>query len=122
MAASNLRRQTQIDEELERVEVQAKKFGIQLCQESDSRGDDADNANDLMERGKLIALAQYLRQKHRQLVHAKKRVAQGLASVCEDCGQPIEAGRLEVLVGVTRCVSCQRRAEQKARGSWSCAA
>jgi phage/conjugal plasmid C-4 type zinc finger TraR family protein len=122
MATGGLRRRSQIYEELERVQAQAKKFGIQLRQGSDSRGDDADNANDLMERAKAIALCQYLQQKHRELVHAEKRVAQGLANVCEDCGQPIETARLETLVGVTRCVRCQRRVEQEARISRSYAA
>ena len=122
MATVGLRRRGQIHEQLERVRAQAKKFGIQLCQESDSRGDDADNANDLIERAKVIALRQYLRQKRWQLAHAEERLAQGLIDMCEDCGQPIETARLEVWVGVTRCVSCQRRAEQKARRSRSCAA
>jgi len=122
MAAGGLRRRSQIHEELERVQAQTEKFRSQLRQGSDSRGDEADNANDLMERAKAIALCQYLRRKHRELVHAEKRVAQGLANVCEDCGQPIEAGRLKVLAGVTRCVSCQRRAEQEARSPQSYAA
>ncbi|MGA9348758.1 MAG: TraR/DksA C4-type zinc finger protein [Anaerolineae bacterium] len=122
MTTVGLRGRSQIYEELERVQAQAEKFSIQLRQGSDSRGDDADNANDLMERAKAIALCQYLWRKHRELVHAEKRVAQGLANVCEDCGQPIETARLDTLVGVTRCVRCQRRAEQEARRSRSYAA
>ena len=122
MATVGLRGCSQIYEELERVQAQAEKFSIQLRQGSDSRGDEADKANDLMQRSTGMALCHHLRQELQQLVHAEKRLAQGLASVCEDCGQPIEAARLELLVGVTRCVSCQRRAEQKARRSRSHAA
>ena len=123
MVADCLRRRSQIlYEELECVQAQTERFRIQLCQGFDWGGDDVDKANDLVERGKVIAFCRYLRQKHRQLVHAEKRVAQGLANVCEDCSQPIEAARLETLVGVTRCVRCQRFVEQRARRPRSCAA
>ncbi len=114
MAAVGLRRRSQIDEELERVRAQAEKLRSQLRQGSDSRGDEADKANDLMQRATDMALCHHLQRELQQLILAEKRFTQGLASVCEDCGQPIEAARLEILVNVTRCASCQRRAEQKA--------
>lgn len=109
-------------EELERVEAQAEKFRIQLRQGFDGRGDEVDKANDLVEKAKVIAFCRYLQQKRWQLARAEERLAQGLAGVCEDCGQPVDSTRLETLVGVTRCVKCQRRAEQRARRSWSYAA
>jgi len=119
MATADLRGCSQIYEELERVQVQAKKLNIQLRRGSDSTGDEADKANDLMQRATDMTLCHHLQQELQQLVHAEKRFAQGLARVCEDCGQPIEIARLETLVGVTRCVRCQRRAEQGARRSRS---
>ena len=122
MATVGLQGCSQIYEELECVQAQAEKLRIELRQGSDSRGDEADKANDLMQRVTVMAFCHHLRQKHQQLIHAEKRFAQGLASVCEDCGQPIEIARLEILVGVTRCVSCQRRAEQRVRRPQSYAA
>ena len=122
MATVGMRGCSRIYEELERVQAQAEKFSIQLRRGSDSRGDQADKAHDLVQRATDMALGHHLQRELQQLVHAEKRFTRGLASMCEDCGQPIEAGRLEVLVGVTRCVSCQRRAEQKAHSPRSYAA
>ena len=123
MIASNLQRRSQIiKEEIKCVQAQFESVAIRLRQGFDWGGDYADKANDLVERAKAIAFCRYLRQKRRQLAHAGERLAQGLAGVCEECGQPIDHARLEIWVGVTRCVSCQRRAEQKARRSRSYAA
>lgn len=36
------------------------------------------------------------------------------ARECEECGQPIGAGRLAVVPGATRCVHCQQLAEDYA--------
>ena len=122
MATVELRRHSQIDEELKRVQARTEKLNIQLRQESDSTGDEADKANDLVQRATGMALGHHLQRELQQLIHAKKRFVQGLATVCEDCGQPIEPARLEILVGVTRCVKCQWRTEQKTGRPWSYAA
>jgi len=37
-------------------------------------------------------------------------------TVCEDCGNPISAARLEALPSARRCVPCQDQAERLARG------
>jgi RNA polymerase-binding transcription factor DksA len=122
MIASNLQRRGQIEEEINHVEAQFESVANRLRQGYDGGGDEVDKANDLVEQAKVMVRCQYLQQKRWQLAHAEERLAQGLIDMCEECGQPIEPARLEIWVGFTRCVSCQRRAEQKARRSWSCAA
>jgi len=123
MVADSLRRRSQIlYEEIERVQAQAETFRIQLRQGFDWGGDDADKANDLVERAKGMALCQYLWQKRRRLARAEERLTQALAGVCEVCGQLIDPARLEIRVGVTRCVRCQRQVERGVRTYQSCAA
>ena len=122
MATDGLRGHSQIFEEIKRVEAQSETLSTQLRQGFDWGGDDADKAADLVERAKVMALRRYLRQKCRQLAHAEELLAQGLASVCEECGQPIDPARLKTLAGVTRCIKCQRRIEQRGRRPQSCAA
>ncbi len=44
---------------------------------------------------------------------ALERIDAGTYGVCEMCGKPIPAGRLEALPYATRCVACKQRAEQE---------
>jgi len=105
----------QIYEELERVQTQSEIFKTQLRQNLDPGGDEADKANDLVERARAMALHWHLLQQRRQLARAQERFAQGLADVCEECGQPIDPARLKALAGVTRCLRCQRHVERRNR-------
>lgn len=61
-----------------------------------------------------IAIGQNGRQMLDQVHAALGRVEAGTYGVCEDCGQPIAAERLEVLPYTPCCVGCsrQREAEQ----------
>lgn len=42
----------------------------------------------------------------RRLRAAVKRIEDGDFGICEDCGEEIGAGRLELDPGATRCISC----------------
>jgi DnaK suppressor protein len=42
---------------------------------------------------------------------ALRRLIDGVFGICEDCGRPIGADRLDLLLTTTRCVECQERAE-----------
>jgi RNA polymerase-binding transcription factor DksA len=106
--------QRQIVEEIERVQAQLESVALRLRQGISWGSDEADQANDLVERAKAFALYQYLLQKRQQLERARARLDLGLDSACEVCGQLIDAGRLKIVVGATRCVDCQRCVEQRA--------
>jgi len=42
----------------------------------------------------------------RRLRAALERIGDGDFGICEDCGEEIGAGRLDLDPGVTRCISC----------------
>jgi RNA polymerase-binding protein DksA len=44
---------------------------------------------------------------------ALERIDAGTYGICEVCGKPIPAGRLQALPYATRCVACKTRAEQE---------
>nr|WP_142635098.1 TraR/DksA C4-type zinc finger protein [Ruegeria faecimaris] len=44
--------------------------------------------------------------KYRRLLAALKRIESQEYGFCEDCGEPIPNGRLELDLAATRCVSC----------------
>jgi RNA polymerase-binding transcription factor DksA len=115
VVADNLRRRNQIEEEIERVQAQFESVVIRLRQGVGWGSDEADKANDLVERTKALTFCQHLVQKRQQLEHAKARLDRGLDGACEICGQQIDPARLKAIIGTTRCLTCQRRLEQRIR-------
>jgi DnaK suppressor protein len=112
MVADNLQRRNQIEEEIKRVQTQFESVAIRLRQGAGWGSDEADKANDLVERTEALTLYQHLVQERQQLEHARARLAQGLDGACEMCGQRIDPARLKAIIGTTRCLTCQRRLEQ----------
>jgi phage/conjugal plasmid C-4 type zinc finger TraR family protein len=84
---------------------------MRLSQNIGPGSDEADNANDLRERTKALAMYQHFLRKRWQLEHARDRLAQMIGDICEACGRSIDTARLEVVPSTTRCVICQRRLE-----------
>jgi len=69
----------------------------------------ADSAQSTAERGKILALVERLREQLRDVNHALERIDAGTYGVCERCGNPIGAERLEALPYSTLCVSCKQK-------------
>ena len=117
MIADSLQRQSQIEEEIKRVQAQSESVAARLRQRVGWGSDEADKAKDLMERTEALTLYQHLVQKRQQLEHARARLDRGLDGACEICSQRIDPARLKAIVSTTRCLTCQRRLEQ---GIWRC--
>ncbi|MFC8600122.1 TraR/DksA family transcriptional regulator [Isoptericola sp. NPDC057191] len=65
---------------------------------------DPEGATLAWERQQAAALATEAERERDQLLAALDRVAEGTYGVCEVCGRPIPAARLEARPGATRCV------------------
>ena len=73
---------------------------------------ESDFAQVLSDRLTSESVRRLLKENREQAEHAGSLRAEGRYGVCEDCGQPISAERLEVLPESTRCVGCQSRMER----------
>jgi DnaK suppressor protein len=69
---------------------------------------DPEGATIAFERAQLQSLLDQARADVEGLDRAEKRLRDGAYGVCEHCGKPIAAARLEVLSAATRCISCAR--------------
>lgn len=67
----------------------------------------ADDATDMMEQEKDLALISNLRDRLRSIEHALERLDAGTYGICEHCGQPINPERLDVLPSATLCIECK---------------
>jgi RNA polymerase-binding protein DksA len=70
----------------------------------------ADDASEVYEQAKDLALRQNSMQLLSQVQDALDRFEQGTYGLCERCGEEIDPARLEALPYVTFCLHCQQRA------------
>lgn len=75
--------------------------------------DDAEEqVSDLVERGLVLGRIRDLETQLQAIEHALQRVAQGTYGICENCGQPIDPARLEIMPEITLCIRCKTTTEQ----------
>jgi DnaK suppressor protein len=58
-----------------------------------------------------LARKEFIEQKVSELEYALSRLEKGDYGICETCGQPIAAERLEALPRTTMCIRCARKTE-----------
>ncbi len=68
----------------------------------------ADDASEVFEQTKNLALKRHLERKLEQVELAIHRVEKGTYGVCDKCGRPISPERLQALPYATMCVDCAR--------------
>jgi RNA polymerase-binding transcription factor DksA len=66
----------------------------------------ADSSQVTAERGEAEALAGELRDSLEEVEAALSRLAEGTYGICERCGQPISAARLEAMPAARLCIAC----------------
>ena len=72
----------------------------------------ADDATEVYEQTKDLALRESLEDSLKRIEYALKRFGEGTYGKCEDCGHSIEWGRLKTLPYTRHCVECVRRHER----------
>lgn len=73
----------------------------------------SDLGSETFERGKDLALRENTGELLAQVDAALERLDQGEYGICQTCGRPIEAERLEALPAAERCRHCQEAMEQE---------
>lgn len=76
---------------------------------------DADNATDVMEQQRDMALILTLQERQRDIDRALARLDEGTYGTCERCGKPIPRGRLEALPFATLCIEDQTLEDEQRR-------
>ena len=105
-------RQKLVDEQTH-VRDELRNLREALQSEVDVEPDEGDA--EVFEREKNSALIAVLEKKLNDVEAALKSIEKGGYVICEDCGKAIETERLEVKPDATLCLTCQQKAEQRAR-------
>lgn len=67
---------------------------------------DPEGATIAFERSQVAALVRQARHRLVEVTDAERRLAEGTYGVCEDCGRPIAAARLEARPEARTCIGC----------------
>jgi len=105
-------KQKLLDEQIH-VSEELRNLREALQSEVDVEPDEGDA--EVFEREKNSALIAVLEKKLNDVEAALKSIEKGGYGICEDCGKAIETERLEVKPDATLCLTCQQKAEQRAR-------
>ena len=102
---------TRLAAERVRLVLQLEHHGI-FEQENPGLGNHmADDATEVFEQAKSLALRQRLEQSIQEVDLALRRLAEGTYGFCESCGENIDPARLNVIPTARLCMPCQQRLE-----------
>ena len=101
---ADLRAQLEQERDELRLRLRDLGFGDDGVLEYD--GNFADSSQVTAERGEAEALAHTLRETLSEVEHALGKLEDGSYGVCESCGQPIAAPRLEAMPAARLCIDC----------------
>lgn len=68
-----------------------------------------DGTSEAVSRLTEVALASDMEEEVAKIERALEKLAAGTYGICDDCGEPIPAGRLRVSPASVRCVACATR-------------
>ena len=78
-----------------------------------ARGDEGDMAAMAQVQEQSMRLAVDQKQRLAQIDQVLARIATGKYGICDSCGKPIPAERMEANPLATMCISCQSKSEKK---------
>ena len=103
-----LEEQERTDADLAGLDSEMVDLGISQQIEGGGAGNHiADDATDVMEQQRNLALIANLQDRRREIVRSLERLDDGTYGTCERCQKPIASARLEALPFATLCIECQ---------------
>jgi DnaK suppressor protein len=66
-----------------------------------------EEATETLELEKRLALENRIRQELAKVEHALEKIQSGTYGICDNCGKPIDPGRLEALPQAAVCMNCK---------------
>ena len=88
------------------------------AKEGSPYGKKEEGASEAFEMEKRLALEKRLMGTLAEVEHALHKFEEGTYGVCDTCGQPVEAERLEVLPQANLCLNCKAQHSKNAKGKF----
>ena len=94
-------------EELSQMDDDARPTEVR--REGSPFGKREEEATESLELEKRLALEKQVRGHLAEVEHALKKIEDGTYGLCDSCGEPIAANRLEALPQASLCVNCKAK-------------
>lgn len=105
-----LRRQKDVKQQLESIEINNPVSGVDLVAEASEAGTESWLAE---AHGRLTAVKNDLVVMSFRIKDSLLRIKKGTYGKCENCGKPIETERLEAIPIATLCLDCAKKPPKK---------
>ncbi|MEA3460151.1 MAG: TraR/DksA C4-type zinc finger protein [Chloroflexota bacterium] len=104
----------QLEEERDRLKAELERLSAEEQENPGYRYSNhmADEASDVFEQAKNLALRQNLERLLAKVEGALTKIEKGTYGMCEECGRKIALDRLRALPYATLCFECQQRRER----------
>ena len=99
--------QERLLEELKQLEANVN--SAEVRREGSPFGKREEEATESFELDTRLALEKQLRDHLAEVEHALHKFEEGSYGLCDDCGQPIDPARLEVLPQASLCIDCKAK-------------
>ena len=107
---------TRIQGDLDALGAEIATLGVGQQAEGSGTGNHmADEATDIAEQERDLALIGNLQERMRDVERAQARLDEGKYGICDNCGETIPAERLEARPFATHCVNCQAQVDRQRR-------
>jgi DnaK suppressor protein len=107
-------RRAEISENVDFMAGEIRSIGVEQGDESGSLGNHiAEDGSSMTEAERLSAISEDMRALMNQIDAALVRMDNGDFGICERCGKPIGAERLEAFPYVANCIECQSAIERE---------
>ena len=105
---------TRLESERDRVQQELEQLGsdsqsTDVRREGSPFGKREEEATESLELEKRLALEKQLREQLAEIQHALQKIEDGTYGMCDSCGNPIAANRLEVLPQASLCIECKAK-------------
>ncbi len=104
-------------EELEQLKASANT--TEERREGSPFGKMAEEATEVLELEKRLALEKRIREQLAGVEHALHKFEEATYALCDNCGQPIDPERLEALPQASLCMNCKGQQAKNAKGKSS---
>ena len=101
-----------LEEERRRLKAELERLGVTEQENPGYSTHIADDASEVFEQVKNLAIRQNLERLLAQVEDALDRMEKGTYGFCEECGARIDPARLKALPYATLCIECQQRRER----------
>ncbi len=107
---------TNTKNDIQEIDDQVRAFGADHESSEGADNHIGDDSDVVYEQERLLTVREELTNRRHRIELALRKMDKGTWGICENCGEPIAAERLDALPFVTLCITCQEQQDRRGDG------